>query len=202
MTVIEWRIPSGAAPNWLMGAASTRAERALIWAGSGFGVAWVLAQWVWGVPGSWSTWQYLLAAIIAFDLFGGAVSNAASSTKRQYFGPDSADTPGLARVLRRPVLFTALHVYPFIIMALYPGGSWRWAFAVYFGTLGSVVVVDSTTPCYLQRPTAMLLFCVVFVVTSSLMGPPGWGWFVAVFLAKLLLAHSVREEPYRPNRGT
>lgn len=28
--------------------------------------------------------------------------------------------------------------------------------------------------------------------------PEGWAWFVPVFVAKLVVGHAVREEPYRP----
>jgi hypothetical protein len=202
MSVIDWNTPPGAGPDWLMGAGATRAERALIWTSSLLGVAYIVSLWVRGQPGEWAGWQYALAALLAADLVGGAVSNATSSTKRQYFGPADTTVTGVGRVLRTPVLFTALHVYPFLIVALYPGGSWTWATVAYGGVVGGALVVDRLVPQYLQRPIAMLAFCAVFLVSLRLQAPAGWEWFTVVYAAKLVLAHSVREEPYRPRRGT
>jgi hypothetical protein len=202
-TPIEWEAPAGARADWLMGAGATRAERGLIWAGALIGVAFVLSQWAVGQPGGWAWWQYVVAGVIAFDLVGGAVSNAAGSTKRQYFGPLSGPPTGIARLARDPVAFAALHVYPFLIVALFPGGTWAWAAATYAAMLLSVVLVDRIVPRYLQRPVAMLLFCVAVLASAiAASTPPGWGWFVVVYLAKLVLAHAVREEPYRPAPGT
>ena len=203
MTVIDWSVPPDAKPDWLMGAGATRGERTLVWLGTLAGVAVVGWQGLSGATGEWAWWQHLLAAVVAADLAGGAVSNAASSTKRQYFGP-AADSSGLlTRVLRSPVGFAALHVYPFLVVALFPGGGWGWAVGVYVAMLASVAVVDRLVPGYLQRPTAMLLFVViVFVAPATASSPAGWDWFVVVYTAKLLLAHAVREEPYRPAPGT
>ena len=201
-TVIEWTAPDKARADWLMGAGATRAERAVIWAGSFVGSALVLFMYFRTEPGEWALWQYVLAGLLAWDLFGGAVSNAASSTKRQYFGPDFAQAGGIGRIVRAPVIFTALHVYPFIVVALFPGGSWAWAVAMYVGAVASAVVVDRVVPPYLQRPVAMLAFVTVLLLSLYLTAPPGWAWFPAVYLAKLVLAHAVREEPYRPAPGT
>ena len=200
-TVIEWRVPQGTPANWLMGAGSTQAERSVMWTGSLAGVALVGVLAVRGEPGGWAAWQYLLAAVLAWDLFGGAVSNASNSTKRQYFGPDFAGAGGVGRIVRRPIVFTALHVYPFLIVALFPGGSWAWAAVMYGIALGGATVVDRLVPRYLQRPVAMLVFVAALLVTPFLAAPPGWAWFPVVYLAKLVLAHAVCEEPYRPAAG-
>jgi hypothetical protein len=153
-------------------------------------------------PGGWAGWQYLLAGVLAWDLFGGAVSNTANSTKRQYFGPDFAQARGVGRIVRAPVVFTALHIYPFIIVALFPGGSWGWAISVYAIAVAGAIIVDHVIPRYLQRPAAMLVFITAVAAALYLGAPPGWAWFPIVFLAKLVLAHAVREEPYRPSAGT
>ena len=201
-SVIEWRVPAGARPDWLFGAAATRAERGVIWAGSLIGVGLVGLMYLRGEPGGWAWWQYLVCAVVAMDLFGGAVSNATSSTKRQYFGPDFADVPGIGRLARHPIVFTALHVYPFIIVALFPDGSWAWAAATYAFVVVSAVVLDLVVSPYLQRPVAMLLFVGGVALSVFVVPPPGWAWFPVVFLAKLVLAHAVREEPYRPRVGS
>lgn len=197
-TVIAWAVPAGARADWLMGAGATRAERAVIWAGSLVGVGVVAVMGVRGDPGGWAWWQYVLAALLALDLFGGAVSNAANSTKRQYYGPDFAQAGGIGRIVRAPVVFTSLHVYPFLIVALFPGGSWAWAATMYGIAVAGAVIVDRLVPRYLQRPVAMLVFILALLVPLFLHAPPGWAWFPVVYLAKLVLAHAVREEPYRP----
>lgn len=200
--VIEWDVPNGARPDWLRGAGATRAERSVMWAGALVGVGYVAVMYARSEPGGWSWWQYLLAAFLAWDLVGGAVSNASNSTKRQYFGADFAHVGGAARIVRAPIAFTALHVHPLVIVAVYPHGTWGWAIGLYLGALFGAVLVDNVVPQYLQRPTAMLVFCTVMLLSGSWAAPPGWDWFAAIFLAKLVLAHAVREEPYRPAPGT
>lgn len=200
--VIEWKVPPNAKADWLFGAAATQAERVVIWAGSLVGVGLVVVMYLRHEPGGWAWWQYLIAGLAAWDLFGGAVSNAANSTKRQYFGPDFAHPAGFYRIARQPVGFTALHVYPFLIVGLFPGGSWTWAIVMYGIVVLSAVVLDRVVVDYLQRPVAMLIFISTLLLSLYLVAPPGWAWFPVVFLAKLVLAHAVREEPYRPEPGT
>ena len=201
-TVIEWGVPSGARANWLIGAGATRAEQAVISAGSLVGVLVVAVMLFRDEPGGWSWWQYLIAALLAWDLFGGAVSNAANSTKRQYYGPDFARAGGVGRIVRAPIVFTSLHIYPFLIVALFPGGSWVWATTMYATAVAGATIVDQLIPRYLQRPVAMLIFSSALLLPLFLNAPPGWAWFPVVYLAKLILAHAVREEPYRPAVGT
>lgn len=200
--IIEWHVPRGARADWLMGAGATRAERTVMWAGALAGVGYVVFMAARSEPGDWSWWQYVLAAFLAWDLVGGAVSNAANSTKRQYFGADFANVGGAARIVRAPIAFTSLHVHPLLIIAIYPHGTWGWAIGMYLGALVGAVIVDRVVPQYLQRPTAMLVFCTVMLLSNSWTAPPGWTWFGVIFLAKLVLAHAVREEPYRPAAGT
>ncbi|CAB4555359.1 unannotated protein [freshwater metagenome] len=200
--VIEWNAPDGARANWLRGAGATRAELTIMWAGALVGIGYVAVMYARSDPGDWSWWQYALAAFLAWDLVGGAVSNASNSTKRQYFGAGFAHVGGAARIIRAPIAFTALHLHPFLIVALYPHGTWGWAIGMYVGAVVGAVLVDRVVPQYLQRPAAMLVFCTVMLWSRSWTAPPGWEWFAAIFLAKLILAHAVREEPYRPAPGT
>jgi hypothetical protein len=89
-------------------------------------------------------------------------------------------------------------VYPFVIVALYPGGTIAWAVGLYVGMLVAVILVTRIVPSYLQRPTAMTIFVLSVPVACTVAAPPGWAWFPVVFLAKLVLAHAVHEEAYRP----
>ena len=203
MTVINWNPPTSTKPDWLIGAGATRAERSLVWIASAIGAGYVAWQWATGEPGNWSWWQYIVAAAIWADLVGGAVANAASSTKRQYFGPLVTPPRGFTVVLRSPIAFASLHIYPFLIALLYPGDAWVWAIAAYLAMLIPVIVVDRFTPQYLQRPMAMLLFVVSLIALLVFFtAPAGWEWVAIPYLAKLILAHGVKEEPYRPREDS
>jgi hypothetical protein len=193
---IEDAIPASAQPNWLTGAGATRAELALVYSAAVVGA--VLVWWFFQRGEPWAFWQIIIALVITADLFGGAVANASSSTKRQYQAPLAADARPWVHLIRNPVLFTALHVYPLIVVALYPGGSWWWGIGWYAATLVSVTVVARVVPGYLQRPAAMAIFVIAIPIAIEFPGPPGWSWLPPVLLAKLLLAHAVHEEAYRP----
>ncbi len=198
---VEWAMPPGAKQDWLFGTGATTAERGLVLAGSLVGIGVVAASGALADVG-WAPWQLALAALIAADLFGGAVANACGSNKRQYFGP-MPEHPGVATRLARSRLgFAALHVYPIVIALLFPGVSLAWGIAWYVAMLVATAIMEWIPP-YLQRPGAMLLFVAAVAVAAVLSwGPGGWEWFVPVFFAKLVLAHAVREEPYRPAPGT
>jgi hypothetical protein len=46
---------------------------------------------------------------------------------------------------------------------------------------------------------AMFVFTGAMLLQSVISAPAGWALFVPVFLAKLVLAHAVREGSYRPD---
>ena len=193
---IQDDIPLGARPNWLTGAGATRAERALVYASAVAGVA--IVWWFFQRSEPWAAWQVAIAVLITADLFGGAVANALSSTKRQYQAPLTTKVRPWVHLVRNPTWFTALHLYPVIVVALYPGGTWVWGIGWYVAVVVSVFVVAQLAPGYLQRPTAMAIFALAIPFALAMPGPPGWSWLPPILLAKLLLAHAVHEESYRP----
>jgi hypothetical protein len=195
---IDNRLPVGARADWLIGAGATPAEKVLMYgtAVAGAALVWFLWQRE-GVTG-WSWWQVGLALLFALDLFGGAMSNAASSTKRQYQAPLPPRASPLARLAHSPMGFSALHIYPFVVVALYPGGSLWWAIGWYAAMLVAVYLLTYVTPGYLQRPAAMTIFVVSVPIALAFESPPGWAWLPFVFTAKLVLGHAVHEEAYRP----
>ncbi len=189
-------IPLGARANWLTGAGATRAELALVYGTSLAGTAIIWLLFMRTQP--WAVWQVVIALAITADLIGGAVANALSSTKRQYQTPVTPGAKPWVRIVRNPVAFTVLHVYPLVVIALYPGGSWAWGIGWYAATIAAVMLVAWVVPGYLQRPTAMAIFVLAIPVAMAAPGPAGWSWLPPILMAKLLLAHAVHEEPYRP----
>ena len=196
-SVVDWSIPA-ARPDPVYGTGARREERLIAQLVAVGATAFVLlAAWL-DASVQWSVWQYAVAAVLAFDVCGGVVANGLNSAKRDHFAPSSAvEDLWLGRVVRRPRLFTALHVHPVVVAALFPGASWWWGVSWYAVTLMSVVLV-SRVPLYLARPVALGV-CVCTVLASAwVAGPDGLAWLPVVMVLKLTLAHAVREEPYRP----
>lgn len=196
MTHVDWTVPKGA-PSSLFGAGALREEKALALTTAVVGTGAVLVHA--GVTGvGWTSWQYVLAAVIALDLLGGVVANGLNSAKRAHFASQHpAGRSGAARLTRRPVLFAALHLQPVAVGLLFPGAGVWWGTAWYLAVLASVVAVR-LAPLYLQRPVALGL-CVAAVLASAMLhAPAGFAWLPVVMVLKLPLAHAVQEEPYRP----
>lgn len=194
---IDWTY-SGPA-NLFMGTGASAAELWLGWGAAAGGCALVaLADWAPSGPG-WTWWQYVLAALFAFDVFGGVVANALNSCKRLYHAPVKPDEPGLLRLLKRhPLAFTALHVHAPLIVLAFPGAGWTFGAFWYLGAVAAHAAILST-PLYLQRPLSFVLIAAGVVVNGTLVpAPPGFAWFGPLITIKLLYAHGVREEPYRP----
>jgi hypothetical protein len=191
--VIDWEPPAGR-PDWLMGAGTTRGERATVWVGTVLGVAAVVS----GAPQGWSWWQWGLVVVLAADLVGGVVANSLSTAKRQYHGGHApAARRSSTRVLRSSTVFASAHVHPFVVALLLPDASWRWAAGWYVGCVVSVFLVHRV-PLHLQRPTAFAAVAVLLVAAPLVAAPEGLAWFGPVLAVKLVGAHAVREEPYRP----
>jgi hypothetical protein len=148
----------------------------------------------------WEWWQYILAAIIGMDLGAGVVANALNSCKRFYHTPLKVDEPRYVGYLKQPLLFTSLHIYPLILAAVYPDGTWLYGIFWYaLLVLSAWLVVKS--PLYLSRPVAYGILLLAILTNYYLIQPPlGFEWLVPVLFIKIILAHLVREEPYRPSK--
>lgn len=138
----------------------------------------------------WNAARIVVALLIAMDLFGGVVTNAASSAKRWYH-----------REGQKPIqhfTFVAAHLHPFIVAWLFRDMDWAFGAVIYgYLLLSSIIIMAS--PLYLQRPLAMLLYLgAVFIGQYIFYPTPGMAWFVPAFFLKLLICHLLREEPYRP----
>jgi hypothetical protein len=195
-TIIDWRPMSGR-PDWLFGTDATGVERGLTWAASIVGIVLAIACWWFFSRDEWSWWQVALVCVIAFDVVGGAVANASNSIKRTYGTQSIAAPTRTSRLVRSPIVFAAAHVHPIVLSLVLPGLGLGWGIGWYVSMLVAVVVV-TTCPLYVQRPVAMICFVTLLGVSVFAGTPLAIAWFLPMFLAKLVLAHSVREEPYRP----
>lgn len=178
-----------------MGTGATASERSVVWAVTAACVALVTATAL-ASNVSWNWWQWGLVFFLAVDVGGGVTANALSPAKRLYHTPSPSRAPFPHRVLRNPVGFSALHIHPFGLLLL-PDVGLGWAAAWYSACLAGTVAL-TVAPVYLQRPMAFALATVVVVVLPVADSPAGLGWLGPAMFLKLVLAHAVREEPYRP----
>ncbi|NGX15586.1 hypothetical protein [Wenzhouxiangella sp. XN24] len=143
--------------------------------------------------GGWSAVQYLLCALLAFDIVGGIITNATSSGKRWYHRAGQS--------FSRHFGFVMLHLGHLAIVS--------WLFLtldlLWLVTAGLYLLIASLTiilvPLYLQRPVALIMYAgSILLALYVLASPPGMEWFLPLFYLKLLVAHLPREEAYRPER--
>lgn len=137
----------------------------------------------------WTTLQFILAGLLAFDLFGGPATLATSSAKRWYHRASSTLTDHLK--------FVSAHILQIGLVAhFFRDGDWLWLTAISTGVIVSSTLVLITTLRY-QRTVAYILSCFGIALGVSLFDPtPGLAWFVPVLFIKLVIAHSSVEEPY------
>ncbi|MCE7997443.1 MAG: hypothetical protein HEP70_01155 [Rhodobiaceae bacterium] len=140
---------------------------------------------------AWPWWKLLIYCVLVFDIVGGIVTNATSSAKR-WFHRDT-------QTWRDHLGFVALHIVQIAIVATL-FRDLDWSYGVFLSAyLLSAAALILMLPLYLQRPVALFLVAMGMVLELY-----GWGpstevpWFTAFLLLKLLAAHLLREEPYRP----
>lgn len=138
----------------------------------------------------WSTWQFIVAGLLSFDLFGGVVTNATSAAKRWYHRPEQG--------WKAHMVFVALHLHPFLVAWLFLDGNWTFGIVGY-GYLMMAALLILWMPLYLKRPFAMLLYLFgVFISLYTLPTVPGMEWFLPIFYLKLLVSHLLKEAPFQP----
>jgi hypothetical protein len=196
-TVINWDVPPsrpGLLRQWdeFVGPGYTRAETILLLAFAGIG-ALIIILYNLIMFRQWSVIQHLVIAVIAFDLLGGVVCNATSPAKRWYHRPGQG--------FRQHFSFIVFHAFHPALLALFFAPFTWLDFVLVYGFLLISAFVLLRVPLYLQRPTAFGLFALSMILGAFLVTPlAGFAWFLPIFYAKLLLAHLIREEPYRPAR--
>lgn len=175
-----------------MGTGATAIERGLVWATAGAGTLLAVGIAV-RDDVEWAWWQWLVVLALAVDLIGGPVANSLGSAKRLYHRPLPAEATTAQRLLHDPVVFTAIHVQPFVVAAVLPGHRWPWAATLYASALVGVLCVRAAPP-HLARPVAYAAVVLGVLLLQLVDAPQGVGWLGPVLLIKLVLAHALPEQ--------
>lgn len=192
---IQWRYVGRA--DLLCGTGATTAERWLAYGMAGLLTAIILALDFFRDTPIAEGWRIALLAFFAFDIAGGAVANMLNSCKRYYHSPLQAGEGIGSRMAKNTTIFTAIHVHPIIVAAIF-GGSVFNAVAWYFLLQASVAVILAM-PLYLRRAAATAITLLALLGSQSIL-PLGAGleWFIPCLFIKMVLGHAVQEEPYGP----
>ncbi|MCQ3938921.1 MAG: hypothetical protein DPW18_18025 [Chloroflexi bacterium] len=188
-------------PDFMAGTGATIAEQALGWAAGLMGAGLYVYLYLTGQL-DWAWWQYLVAGLLAFDVAGGVVANALNSCKRFYHTPARADEPPSARWFKNHLFFSSFHVHTLLAAWLFGPGDLLYGVFWYFFLLGGTLIVTRTA-LYLQRPVSFFLIVLALLLNMYVVAPvPGFEWLAPAIMIKILYAHNVREEPYRPSSET
>ena len=185
--MIEFPEPrTGFAGLWdrLIGPGATFSENTLIIASSALGA--VGAAIPFALAGS--SLVMVVAALLGFDVIGGAVANATNTTKAWYHRPGI----GFSQHLN----FLAPHLIHIFLVA--------WLFRAQPFDVGYMLIIGSTllfsglivilSPKSLKRPIAAGLYLVAVATALYVTGlTPGLEWFVPALFLKLLIGHLVPE---------
>ncbi len=140
----------------------------------------------------WSPVQVAVAAVLAFDLFGGVAVNASAPARRYYHRPGRNPSHHLG--------FVALHsVHVAVVAWLFRDSDWGYAAGVSAGLLACAALVVKSPP-YLRRPVAMLSLAAALVMAPVAVPTAGLDWFVPVLFLKLLVCYLLGDLPPAPHR--
>ena len=142
----------------------------------------------------WSIPQYIIAAIVALDMVGGAITNATNTAKRWYHREGQG--------FKQHFSFIVIHGGQIVLVAwfFYPD-IWLQYFLILYGYLLATSLVILLVPLYLQRAVAILCYGGAILISSYVLIPiPGLEWFVPIFFLKLLVSHLLREAPFSPKQ--
>jgi hypothetical protein len=180
-----------------IGTGATKEENYLAYAGS-FIIPAFLLYLYFSDTVQWNLIILIIALAIGFDLSGGIVANAMNCCKRFYHTPMQEGDPKYASILKNKMAFSALHIHPIIIWAVYDNLNFITGIVWYAFLIVSAYVVYRV-PLYLERGVSMLLVLVFLMVNIYILpAPAGFEWFIPVLFLKIVYGHMVKEEPYRP----
>jgi len=137
----------------------------------------------------WSLIQIIIALEIGFDLGGGMIINMMKSTKAFYHTPNSKEDSWIVRVLRRPFLFTALHIYPILVYGFFEPTKFINGF-MWYGTLLAFAYIILKSPKQVQYPLSIFCVLISIMLNAYVIIPVfGFEWLIPVLFIKLLVGH-------------
>ncbi|NOZ33132.1 MAG: hypothetical protein GXP01_08695 [Alphaproteobacteria bacterium] len=134
---------------------------------------------------------FVVVAVLALDVGGGIVTNAANSAKRWYHRPGYPS--------KKHIHFVALHALHLGVTALLfsPEPVLYLAATIVFLILATLIIVN--VPLYLQRPVAFGIVAIGLTLSQvPFLSLSGLEWLLPLMMLKLLLGHLVKEAPFRP----
>lgn len=165
----------------LFGPAATRTDRAGVLAAALAGAVLALALTVRAEP-SLDAFAAAVAALVAFDLFGGLWSNAQGQAWR-----------GVRRSRREIVGFAALHPHAFVLAWILAEYRLIDAVLLWATTTLGVAAVAAVAPA--RRPALALTICAAGVgLLVWINGSPALAWLPAACLLKLVAAYAARPD--------
>lgn len=192
---IRWNYTGGA--DFLCGTGATRAERSLAYGSAALFTAIVLVVDLCRDVPIAEGWRLALLVFFAFDIGGGAVANMLNSSKRFYHGNLKPGEGTATRLAKNPTAFAAVHVHPIVAALAFHGSVVNGV--VWYVLLQAGVAVTLALPLYLRRPGATAIVLLALLGSQSLLPlAPGLEWFIPCLFIKIVLGHTVQEEPYRP----
>lgn len=155
------------------------------------GAALLLILYALARPLDWSLIQLVVGALLALDIAGGVVTNATSSAKRWYHRAGQGAVNHLT--------FLTVHILHLLLFVVFfRAGDWGYVVGAY-GYVMLTAAIVTFSPLYLRRPIAFTGLMGAFALNAYVLLPtPGFEWFLPAYTLKLLVAHLLREEPYRP----
>ena len=184
-------------PDLVAGTEATSVEKLLAWSGGLIGIG-ITCLFYYKNEFDWTTWQYIVVAIVAYDTIGGAIANSLNSCKRFYHSSVRDFEPKYVGLAKNHLLFASIHVHTLLISSLFSTASLFYGVFWYLVLQVSVVAIRNTA-LYLQRPVSMLIIVAALLINSYVViCPVGFEWLVPILFLKIVYAHAVREEPYRP----
>jgi hypothetical protein len=97
------------------------------------------------------------------------------------------------------VAFSAAHLHPFLVAALWRERDWRFAVGNYAYLLAATAGIANAPP-QLRMPGALSLYSGAVWLNTAVWKPtPGLAWFAPVFFLKLLVSHAASLPPATPS---
>ena len=165
----------------IVGPGATRAEWALNVVPALIAAA-LAPTYAWFMDVSWSTFAYVVAALLALDMVGGVVTTATASGRRWYHRASLGASAQMG--------FVGLHLLHLLLVSwLFLGWDPFWVLAAGGWLLFAALAVVSA-PAYLRRPLALLGYAIALILALFLLPQPeGLEWFLPLYYLKLLVSH-------------